>query len=55
VANSAVVRPDANGEICVYSDAASDILIDVMGSSGSGFQGIVPTRLIDTRNGIGVG
>jgi len=55
VANFAVVRPDANGEICVYSDAASDILIDVMGSSGPGFQGIVPTRLIDTRNGIGVG
>jgi hypothetical protein len=55
IANFAVVQPDANGEVCVYADTAADILIDVMGSAGPGFQGIVPKRLVDTRNGIGVG
>jgi hypothetical protein len=54
IANFAVVQPDANGEVCVYADAAADILVDVMGSAGPGFQGIVPKRLVDTRNGIGV-
>jgi hypothetical protein len=55
IANFAAVRPDVHGEVCVYSDAASDILIDVMGSSGPGFQGVKPARLVDTRNGIGIG
>jgi hypothetical protein len=53
IANFVSVKPDENGEVCVYSDAAADILIDVMGSAGPGFEGIVPTRLFDTRNGIG--
>jgi hypothetical protein len=55
IANFAVVQPDINGEVCAFSDAAADILIDVMGSAGPGFQGIVPKRLVDTRAGIGVG
>ena len=54
IANFAVVQPDVNGEVCVYSDATADILIDVMGSAGQGFQGIVPKRLVDSRNGIGI-
>ncbi len=53
IANFAVVQPDANGEICVYSSAAADILIDVMGSAGPGFEGIGPSRKVDTRSGIG--
>ncbi len=53
IANFAVVQPDANGEICVSSFAAADILIDVMGSAGPGFEGIRPLRLVDTRSGIG--
>ena len=52
IADFAVVRPDANGEICVYSSAAADILIDVMGSAGPGFDGIRPSRMVDTRSGI---
>ncbi len=53
VANFAAVEPDVNGEICVYSDAAADILIDVMGSAGAGFRGVGPIRNVDTRSGIG--
>jgi hypothetical protein len=53
IANFAVVQPDANGEVCVYSSAAADILIDVMGSAGPGFEGIRPSRMVDTRSGIG--
>jgi hypothetical protein len=54
IANFAVVQPDANGEICVYSSEAADILIDVMGSAGAGFEGIRPSRKVDTRSGVGV-
>jgi len=53
IANFAVVQPDSNGEICVYSSVAADILIDVMGSAGTGFEGIGPSRKVDTRSGIG--
>ena len=53
IANFAVVEPDPNGEICVASSVAADILIDVMGSAGPGFEGITPSRLVDTRSGIG--
>ncbi len=53
IANFAVVQPDVNGEICVYSSEAADILIDVMGSAGAGFEGIRPSRKVDTRSGIG--
>ena len=53
IANFAVVRPDGNGEICVYSSVAADILVDVMGSAGPGFAGITPSRLVDTRSGLG--
>ncbi|TFH14266.1 MAG: hypothetical protein E4H05_09710 [Acidimicrobiales bacterium] len=53
IADFAVVRPDVNDEICVYASAAADILIDVMGSAGPGFDGIRPSRMVDTRSGIG--
>jgi hypothetical protein len=53
VANFAVVRPDVNGEICVYSSAAADVLVDVLGSAGPGFRGIRPVRLVDSRSRIG--
>lgn len=53
IANFAVVQPDVNGEICVYTDAPADVLVDVMGSAGTGFQGVGPTRMVDTRSGIG--
>ncbi|MGA7758544.1 MAG: hypothetical protein WBL31_11455 [Ilumatobacteraceae bacterium] len=53
IANFAVVRPDVNGEICVYSSVAADVLVDVLGSAGPGFQGIRPQRLVDSRSRLG--
>ncbi len=32
VANAAVARPDANGDVCVYSLAATDLVVDVFGT-----------------------
>jgi hypothetical protein len=56
-ANAAVARPDANGDVCVYSLAATDLVVDVFGTFPIGSQlggvGFVaestPQRLLDTR------
>ncbi len=57
VANGVVTSLGSNGSVCLYSDQESDVLVDVLGwfSGGSTppFTGAVPTRLVDTRNGIG--
>jgi hypothetical protein len=52
IANFVVVQPDVDGDICVYSSVAANILIDVMGSAGAGFEGITPSRIVDTRSGV---
>jgi hypothetical protein len=52
IANFALVQPDASGEVCVYTDVAADVVVDVLGATGAGFTGVAPTRLTDTRNGI---
>ena len=49
VSNAGVVAPDANGEVCVSTSAPTHLVVDVMGSIGSAFQGVTPTRLLDTR------
>ena len=49
--NNAIVATD-DGSICVYADAATDILIDVTGAFGPNGLGLVPVdpvRLFDTR------
>ncbi len=48
----------ANGEICVYSSARTDVLIDLVGTfdgnpGGLHYQAVTPTRLVDTRVGLG--
>lgn len=53
IANQAIVPVD-DGEICVYSKATTDIVIDVngyfrSGADGAGFVAATPERLIDTR------
>jgi hypothetical protein len=56
VPNLVLARPGANGRVCVYTYATIDLLADVSGffPAGSGFTPIVnPTRILDTRNGIG--
>jgi hypothetical protein len=54
IANFTVVRPDANGEVCVYSSVAADVLVDVLGSAGPGFEGTRPVRLVDSRSRLGI-
>ncbi len=57
VANGVVSSLGADGSVCLYSDQQSDVLVDVVGWFGGGaqppFTGAVPSRVVDTRNGIG--
>jgi uncharacterized protein (DUF1501 family) len=56
VANLVVAKVGANGKISLYNDAGSTNLIaDVFGyfKSNSGFTALTPTRILDTRLGIG--
>ncbi len=55
VANQAIV-PLASGDLCVYSVASTDLLIDVNGyyrdtANGTGFEPLTPARLHDSRLG----
>ncbi len=56
VANLVIAKPGTNGKVCIYSDTTIDVLADVTGyfPTGSDFTPITnPTRILDTRNGIG--
>jgi hypothetical protein len=57
VANSVVAPLGAGGSVCVSSDQTTDVLVDVLGWFGGGpapaFVGVLPDRLVDTRNAIG--
>ena len=57
VANNAISTLSAQGDVCVYTYAAADIIIDVTGWLGpSGTSRMVPvgpTRAADTRTGLG--
>ena len=49
--NNAIVGL-SNGRLCVYSDAATDVLLDLTGAfgpTGLSFKPTVPTRVLDTR------
>lgn len=48
VANFVVIAPDADGDICLRSTAATDLVVDVQGRIGTGFDGAA-VRLLDTR------
>ncbi len=51
VANSVVAKLSATGTICVFSERATDLLIDVNGyvPAGGSITPLVPARLLDTR------
>ena len=56
VPNLVIAKPGVGGKVCIYSYAAIDVLADVSGSfpAGSGFTPVSnPTRVLDTRNGVG--
>jgi hypothetical protein len=50
-ANFAVVEPDADGDVCVFTLSATHIVVDLLGTLGSSFTGGTPQRLLDTRTG----
>ena len=57
IANLAAVAVGADGTVCVYSSAPTKFIVDVagwLGPTGTGFKGITPQRLVDTRGGAAV-
>ena len=56
VANLVTVPVAANGTICLTSNARTHLLADVagwFGTVGAGFSPLSPSRLLDTRTGLG--
>ncbi len=56
VAGSAFVSTSEQGTICVETSGPADVIVDLTGTFGTGglsFVPVVPTRLLDTRNGVG--
>ena len=56
VANAVLARPGASGRVCAASNVDTDLVVDVQGSfaaAGSGYQGLLPSRVADTRHGQG--
>jgi len=54
VANGVIAPVSADGTICIYSLVSTDVVVDLAGwFADSAFNGAIPTRLVDTRNGIG--
>jgi hypothetical protein len=53
VANTVIAPLSANGSVCVFSSAATDVLADINGwfAAGHGFTPIGPVRAFDTRAG----
>jgi hypothetical protein len=53
VANAVIAPVSATGTVCFYSLASTDLVVDINGwfATGSGFTGINPARVLDTRPG----
>jgi hypothetical protein len=49
VANFVLVEADPAGHVCVFSSAATHVIVDIVGSMGATFTGQTPQRLLDTR------
>jgi hypothetical protein len=56
VPNSAIVPIGANRSVCFFANTPVQIIVDLAGwfsGSGTSLTTVVPTRLLDTRNGTG--
>ena len=54
VPNLAVSKLGPSGELCVFTKAATHVVMDVLGwIMGTGVTTVTPTRLVDTREGAG--
>ena len=51
VANHVVVKPGGDGKVCVFTYAATHVLVDLLGwiTSTGGYTGVAPVRALDTR------
>ncbi len=49
VPNAVVATIGDGGEVCVFSSVQTDLLVDLNGALTSGFAGLSPDRLLDTR------
>jgi hypothetical protein len=55
-ANLVQVGGAANGEVCVFTSSPMNVVVDLVGTygpTGLRYQPVVPTRLLDTRVGLG--
>ncbi len=59
VANMAQVRVGSGGQVCIFTMSKVDVVVDVLGWYGTGatagYAPLTPTRVLDTRNGTGIG
>jgi SpoIID/LytB domain protein len=59
VANMAQVRVGVGGQVCIFTMSKVDVVVDVLGWYGAGatagYAPLTPTRVLDTRDGTGVG
>jgi hypothetical protein len=53
VANLVIVGVGSNGAVNLYSQQATDVVVDVVGWFYAGFNPVTPARLMDTRHGLG--
>ena len=58
VANGVIAPLGPSGKVCIYSNQASHLLVDIAGwfaggVGGDAFVGTIPSRFVDTRNAIG--
>ena len=51
IANAVIVEPDVDGLICVFTSIDAEVILDLMATTGSGFDGIVAVREADSRRG----
>ena len=56
IANAVVAKLDASGRVCVFTYGSAGLLVDVGGyiAGASGYSGLTPRRLYDSRQGAGV-
>ena len=56
VPNAVVARVGANGRVCVFTYAATDLIVDVDGwfPAGASYVALQPARLLETRSGPGL-
>jgi hypothetical protein len=58
VANAMTVKLSDSDNVCIFTSSTTQLIVDVMGGyrlyGGSGSQSVTPTRLLDTREAVGV-